>query len=221
MADPLSNLTQSELLALALEASRRGDAGHSLAYLKEAAGRADASVQALFLLGSEYAQLGLVVEAKVNMARAVALGDDFPLARFQLGMLHVTSGEADMAKAVWAPLAGLGGRHPHAYLVAFHQGMRHLVDDAFDAAVQALSEGLALNQINEPLNADMRRVIDAIEHLPGRKAATESGDGRVPSVSAVGAASYSAVVESPANAEEQVEPGHLFISAYTHRGKPH
>ncbi|KQV48444.1 hypothetical protein ASC95_21155 [Pelomonas sp. Root1217] len=209
MPDTLTNLTQTELLALALEASRRNDAGHALAYLKEAAGRADASVQALFMLGSEYAQLGLVAEAKASMAKAVELGDDFPLARFQLGMLHVTSGETDMAKAVWAPLAGLGAEHPHAYLMAFHRGMQHLVNDEFDAAVHTLSEGVALNHVNEPLNADMRRVIDAIEHLPGRQAAPQAlAEERVRVAPDTGAGS-------------EVEPSHLFISAYTRRGKPH
>ena len=209
MSDPYGNLTQAELLARALDALKRSDAGHALAYLKEAAGRPDASVQALFMLGSEYAQIGLVQEAKAQMARAVALGPDFPLARFQLGMLHVTSGEPEIATQVWAPLAGLGELHPHAYLMAFHRGMRHLVDDEFDAAVRALGEGLALNRVNEALNADMRRVIDAIEHLPGRQAASTSVE------------APSSAPEPAERAEAEIEPGHLFISAYTHRGKPH
>jgi hypothetical protein len=52
MDSSLNSLTQSELLALALEATRRGDAGHSMAYLKEAAVRGDVSADAMFLLGS-------------------------------------------------------------------------------------------------------------------------------------------------------------------------
>ena len=42
MSDTLQSLSQGELLALALEASRREDAGHALAYLKEASARPDA-----------------------------------------------------------------------------------------------------------------------------------------------------------------------------------
>ncbi|MFT7724445.1 MAG: hypothetical protein QM788_16715 [Roseateles sp.] len=218
--DSLTKLTQTELLALALEASRRDDAGHALAYLKEAAGRADASAHALFMLGSEYAQLGLAAEAKASMARAVELGPDFPLARFQLGMLHVTSGEVEAAKAAWAPLASLGTLHPQAYLAALHRGMLHLVADEFDAAVQALSEGVEQNHDNPPLNGDMRRVIDAIQHLPGRDGATSAAveaPAPVPG-SAVAAKPEDAVVSG---AEAGLEPEHLFISAYTHRGKPH
>ncbi|HEY8880846.1 MAG TPA: tetratricopeptide repeat protein [Roseateles sp.] len=211
MSDSLQLLTQSELLALALEASRRDDAGRTLAYLKEAGGRADASPQALFMLGSEYAQLGMMDDAKASMVRAVEVGPDFAIARFQLGMLHLTSGEVDAAKAVWAPLVMLGADHPQGYLAAFHRGMLHLVADEFDDAIAALSAGLAQNQENEALNGDMRRVIDAVEHLPGRS----------PQTPAPAAAPVQPEAASASTPDADVEPSHLFINAYTHRGKPH
>lgn len=211
MSDTLQSLSQGELLALALEASRREDAGRALAYLKEASGRADASPQALFMLGSEYAQLGLMDDAKASMARAVEVGPDLVIARFQLGMLHVTSGEVDAARAAWAPLAALSADHPQAYLATFHKGMLHLVADEFDAAVAALGAGLAQNLENEALNNDMRRVIDAVEHLPGRSPQAPA---------AVTPQPEAAPAPAPA-ADADVEPSHLFINAYTHRGKPH
>lgn len=211
MSDTLQSLSQNELFALALEASRREDTGRALAYLKEAGSRPDASPQALFMLGSEYAQIGLMDDAKASMARAVEAGPDFAIARFQLGMLHVTSGEVDAAKAVWAPLDALGAEHPQAYLAAFHKGMRHLVADEFDDALAALNAGLAQNQENEALNKDMRQVIDAIEHLPGRSPQTPEAAALQPET---------ATAPAPA-ADADVEPSHLFINAYTHRGKPH
>ena len=171
------------------------------------------------MLGSEYAQLGLAAEAKAHMSRAVACGEDFPLARFQLGMLHVTSGENELAKAAWAPLAGLAGEHPDAYLKAFHRGMRHLVDDEFDAALQALREGVTSNRVNEALNADMQRVIDAIEHLPGRQEMSTGAAGEGHAPAAIVPSQSSPLARGEADAD--VEPSHLFISAYTHRGKPH
>ncbi|MDR7271233.1 tetratricopeptide (TPR) repeat protein [Pelomonas saccharophila] len=212
MSDPLSTLTQAELLALALEASRRGDSGHALVYLKEAARRSDASARALFMLGSEYAQLGLASEAKASMSRAVEQADAFPLAHFQLGMLHVVSGENAAARAAWAALDGLASGHAESYLLAFRRGMQHLMADEFDAAVQALREGVAANRANEPLNADMRRVIDAIEHLPGRQATQETAGAALPP---------SPLPEPLSAALDDVDAGHLFISAYTQRGKPH
>lgn len=219
MSDALTSLTQVELLALALDASRRNDTGHSLAYLKEASGRADATPQGLFMLGSEYAQLGLATEAKEYMARAAQVGPDFPLASFQLGMLHLTSGEVEAAKSAWAQLAELDDLHPQAYLGTFRRGMLHLIADEFDAAVLVLREGIAQNQDNPPLNGDMSKVVDAIEHLPGRENTS------APAAEATPATPATAVVapkpnDTPSN-EEEVEPGHLFISAYTHGGKPH
>lgn len=211
MPDSLQSLSQTELLALALEASRREDAGRALAYLKEASTRPDASPQALFMLGSEYAQLGMMDDAKANMARAVEVGPDFVIARFQLGMLHVTSGEVEAAKAAWEPLSTLAQDHPQAYLATFHRGMLHMVADEFDEALAALNAGLAQNQENEALNGDMRRVIDAIEHLPGRAPAAPVAATPQPA-------------PEPAQASEaqsDIEPSHLFINAYTHRGKPH
>lgn len=215
MSDTLQSLTQGELLALAREASRRDDTGHALAYLKEASARDDASPQALFLLGSEYAQLGLMDDAKANMGRAAAAAPDFAIAHFQLGMLHVTSGEVDAAKAAWAPLALLGEDHPQAYLATFHKGMLHLVADEFDDAIAALTAGLGQNHENEALNTDMRRVIDAIEHLPGRSPEAQPA----PSVAAAPAQPDADAPAAAADAD--VEPSHLFINAYTHRGKPH
>jgi Flp pilus assembly protein TadD len=165
------------------------------------------------MLGSEYAQLGLAAQAKASMARAVELGPDFPLARFQLGMLHLTTGEVEAARAAWAPLATLSAQHPQAYLAALHRGMLHLVADEFDAAVRMLGEGVALNRDNEPLNQDMRRVIDAIEHLPGREAAPTPPTAQAPMDVAVDAAEP--------GGDPDVEPSHLFISAYKQGGKPH
>jgi tetratricopeptide (TPR) repeat protein len=213
MPDTLHSLSQAELLALALEASRLDDSGHALAYLKEASNRDDASPRALFMLGSEYAQLGLMDDAKASMARAAQADPEFAIAHFQLGMLHVTSGQVDAAKAAWAPLAMLGTDHPQAYLANFHKGMLYLVADQFDDAIAALNAGLAQNQENEALNNDMRRVIDAINHLPGRSPETAR-------VQAPAESTQSAAAATPA-VDGDIEPSHLFINAYTHRGKPH
>lgn len=209
MTDALVTLTHAELLALALEASRRDDSAQALACLKASASRADAPALALFMLGSEYAQLGLVDQAKAAFGQAVERGPDLPLARFQLGMLHMTCGEVDAARAVWAPLALLEASHPQAYLACFHRGMCHLAADEFAQAAQALGEGVALNQDNPPLNNDMRRVIDAIQHLPNHPGMLAAP--------AQGSQDPQAPQEGTSAAEA---PAHLFISAYAN-GKLH
>jgi tetratricopeptide (TPR) repeat protein len=221
MNDTLRALNQSELLALALEASRRSDSGHAMAYLKEAATRADASAQALFLLGSEYAQVGLFAEAAEHMSRALVVSPDLAIARFQLGMLHLTSGQPELAQAVWAPLATLQDGHPQAaYLKPFHRGMEHLIADRFDEALAALSAGVEANLENPALNGDMRKVIDAIQHLPG-SAAAAAPTTFPPVAGASGAGETQALAQAPGLEEDSLEPSHLFINAYTHSGKPH
>lgn len=249
MNDTLHALTQAELLALALEASRRDDTGHAMAYLKEAASRNDATGEALFLLGSEYAQVGLVTEALAQMTRAVTVAPGLAIARFQLGMLHLTSGAPEAALSVWQALAELDDAHPQGrYLKPFHRGLQHLVADRFDACLAELASGIAANTENEALNADMRKVIDAINHLPGRSstgadvgagvgqptvapvaapAAPQPPEPLAPEARPVAPADELTPTPAPASApepealDEQLEPSHLFISAYKHRGKPH
>lgn len=203
MSSPFVALTSEELLALAVEATRRGDSGHSMAYLKEAASRDDAPADALFLLGSEYAQIGLVAEAAASFERALEVAPGHALARFQLGLLHLTSGEPAAAQIAWGPLAELPPSHPHAaFLAAFHRGLVHLIKDEFAPAVRELERGIELNLSNAALNGDMRKIVDAVRSLPG----VDLNETNPP-----GAAS-----------DERVEDaaGHLFINAYT-RGKPH
>jgi tetratricopeptide (TPR) repeat protein len=155
------------------------------------------------MLGSEYAQLGMIEEAKDSMARAVDLDPGFPIARFQLGMLHLTSGDPQTALVVWEPLAVLDDRHPQAYLVWFERGMRHLIAGEFGAAVQALRGGVCVNQDNEPLSADMNRLVASIEQ------SMESGG------------SVGATAPSQPSSEADAALNHLFISAYAKSGLPH
>jgi len=202
MDRPLDLLTQSELLALAVEATRRGDSAHSMAYLKSAAERGDASAEALFLLGSEYAQVGLIGDARGCLERAVGLAPDYAIARFQLGLLYLTSGQPEPALETWAPLDRLEASHPQAaYLGAFHRGLRHLVKDEFPSAAQHLAQGIELNQDNPALNANMQRMLDEVRGLIARTPAIAEG--------------------SAADADADEEPAsHLLINAYT-GGKPH
>lgn len=219
MHNPLATLTAEELLAIALEASRRGDTSQAVTCLKEACDRPEATASAFFMLGSEYAQLGMVPEAKAAMARAASISPSFLLPHFQLGMLHLTSGEVDEARAAWSPLADIAEPHPQAYLATLRRGMLHLIDDEFDAALLLLGRGVAQNAENEPLNADMRRVIDAIEHLPGRHAPQASMDSGPRQPAAPPRPPPD--ITSPSGDEAEVDAGHLFISAYTQSGKPH
>ena len=57
-----------------------------------------------FLQGALLADQRQYGEAATAMRRAVELAPDFVLARFQLGFLELTSGQATAALAAWGPL---------------------------------------------------------------------------------------------------------------------
>src|SRR5260221_244134 len=65
-----------------------------------------------FLRGSVLAGLRRYEEARVAMQRAVEIAPHYALARFQLGFLEVTSGDAAAAEATWRPLDAPPGDSP-------------------------------------------------------------------------------------------------------------
>lgn len=117
-----------------------------------------------FLRGSMLAGSGRPIEAHASLSRAVALAPDFALARFQLGFFELTSGEAARALATWEPLDALPSDH---YLALFVKGLRHLIQDHFLEAIEALRKGIGVNDENPPLNRDMQLLIDECSRLAG------------------------------------------------------
>jgi hypothetical protein len=123
-----------------------------------------------FLRGSLLAGLQRYGEAREAMQAATTLSPDFILARFQLGFLEFTSGDAAAASATWAALRNLPERAP---LRLFVDGLEALAADQFDEATALLAAGIAENTTIQPLNADMQLIIDTIRQAhPG----PEQGD---------------------------------------------
>ena len=113
-----------------------------------------------FLQGSFLAGNQDYAAAVSAMRRAVDLAPQFDLARFQLGFLLLTSGQAYAAQEAWGPLYSLP---PGTYLRLFVEGLSHLIRDEFSQAVAALEDGIGRNDENEPMNADMRLIIAGID----------------------------------------------------------
>jgi tetratricopeptide (TPR) repeat protein len=163
MSSALASLDQTELLQLAIHANQQQQAGQALAYLKEATSRTDATAAAHYLLGAEYAHLRLYDRAVAGFESAIAIDPSLAIARFQLGLLLMTCGEADRALDVMAPLEQVMAKDG---LALFAQGLRHLAHDEFAQAAASLTEGMQLNQDNPALNADMQKIVDQIAALP-------------------------------------------------------
>jgi hypothetical protein len=119
-----------------------------------------------FLIGSEHAAAGDFASAELAFARAVLLAPDFPLARYQLGLLQFTSQRAPVALLTWAPLLSLPETDalPH-----FVRGFTALAADAFGDALRHYRTGLACNPPNPAVCSDILQVVDAVEKLQRRE----------------------------------------------------
>lgn len=124
-----------------------------------------------FLQGSLRAAVQDYDGARAAMRHAVDLAPDFAVARFQLGFLLLTCGEAHAAQEAWGPLHGsVAG----TYMGHFVDGLTHLIHDRFDQAITALEAGIAINEENPAMSADMRLIID--EAREKTRAAGTSGE---------------------------------------------
>ncbi|RQR52926.1 hypothetical protein DIE19_27430 [Burkholderia sp. Bp9126] len=116
-----------------------------------------------FLRGSIYAGSQRRAEARVDFARAVALAPDFDIARFMLGLVDLLDGHVQDAAACWEPLdeeqSGRGA------LWLFKTGMLALCDDRFDAALDWLKQGIAVNERYPGINAYMEGIVAQIGAL--------------------------------------------------------
>jgi tetratricopeptide (TPR) repeat protein len=108
------------------------------------------------LLAAEYAQVGEYSRAGLEFYHVLALNPDAHLARFQWGLLELTSGEVRRALEVWAALDPLPEGAP---LRLFKQGMEALIRNEFGACRRLLNQGIQANTDNSPLNDDMRRIL--------------------------------------------------------------
>jgi hypothetical protein len=135
----------------------------------------------LYLLhGSALLGDGRLIEGHRSLSRAVEIAPDFAIARFQLGLFQLTSGEAGNALGTWGRLDSLPDGH---YLRRFVDGLRCLIRDDFRGAIGHLREGIRLNSENPPLNNDMQMVIDRM--LPLLDGAADQGDGAISETSLI------------------------------------
>ena len=158
--DTLAKLDQAELFKLALHATGSGDSGAAIAYLKEAVERPDATAMAHYLLGAEYAQIGMFDRATDHMEAAIALAPALAIARLQLGLLWLGANQLERGVEVLTVLQELSEHDP---LRHFGSGLLQLAQGDAAAARQSLRSGMALNTANAALNADMQRIVEKIE----------------------------------------------------------
>lgn len=160
MTDQSAELTAEELMHLAMHAIGHNSPDKAITLLKKVLAIEPQNGKAHYLLGAVHAEIGMYDQAAEEMAIALDLEPDLHTARFQLGLLNLTSGKVESAEEIWEGLNHLGERDP---LYLFKTGMLHLVKDEFRQCVDALKTGIELNGFNEDLNNDMRRVMQDAE----------------------------------------------------------
>lgn len=145
-----------------------------------------------FLKGSLLAGLKRYDEAMTAMTRAVEVAPGYAVARFQLGFLKLTSGDAMGAAQTWLPLET--DLPPEEPLRLFATGLTLLAQDQFETAIEVLRAGIARNTVNPAMNGDMQLIIDeALVKIAERDAAK-----------AVEAAAGSADEEEPTSAVDML-----------------
>lgn len=159
MSESHSSLNQEELLHLAIEATRRGEHGAAISYLKEGIVRFPKDGKLAYVLGAEFAQIGMYDKAEEEMARAIELDPSLLTASFQLGLLRMTLGKVDEAKLAWSALDTLADDNP---LRLFKNGLELLAAEQYQEARALLEQGIALNSFSPELNRDMQNVLSAI-----------------------------------------------------------
>jgi Flp pilus assembly protein TadD len=162
-------LDAEELFTLGVKASRANDSVAALACLKQAIAKDPTHAEAHWLLGAEYASLGMPDRARASLEQAIELGPQLHTARFQLGLLQLTSGFVEEARGIWQPLDELPLADP---LRLFKQGLLHMVNDEFEQALAQLQQALATPGLDTALRGDMDMVVQQIQSRAAAKEAT-------------------------------------------------
>lgn len=158
MSKPQRDPIQELLQAL----GREKDAAGRARLLEAAAQRHPTDARIYLLIAGERMSERNVDGAEAAYIAALSLAPEFHIARFQLGLLQLTSGRPAAATATWALLDVLDEKAP---LRLFKEGLLLMIQDRFDEAKTRLREGIERNKENLPLNKDMQMVIERIDRM--------------------------------------------------------
>lgn len=150
------------------------DASHDLAELRRAAIDDPRNGVLRFLLAAELAHLQDYDGALLEFSAAIALDPTLDIARFQLGLLHLTLTQVDHALAVLRPLENLADDNP---LKHFQRGLVALIRDDTPEFLRSMQRGTELNSTNPALQRDMQLLVDRISQAsttPGTKTRSDA-----------------------------------------------
>ncbi len=158
----MSSFDSEESFFLALNAISEGSHDRAINHLKEI-NSGEYHGRAQYLLGAEYAEIGMYERAKQFFQAAIAEESVREMAILQKGLLHVFLAENDDAKLCLSSiLQNVDEENP---LYWFAHGISLSLDAKYQEAIDSLSKGIKLNHVNEPLNQDMQNYIASLSRL--------------------------------------------------------
>lgn len=181
-------LDSEELLQLAVLDSAADRHDTAIVKLKKAVALDPRNAKALYMLGAEHAEIGLMERAIEEMTRALEVDPALETAHFQLGLLLYSLGRVPEASDRWDQLSYLGDDHP---LVAFKTGLLLLNDNKLEEAELMLVRARdSVVSASAPLRADIEKVLANTrrhrEQLAGKESSEASGN--TPRISGAGLA---------------------------------
>lgn len=197
-----------ETIQNAINASQSNDAQIAIQLFTEASTLNPSSAIPHFLVAAEFMELGQTEQAEAAYARAVLLNSQLHIARFQLGLLFLTTSREEMALVTWEPLLSLEPTNP---LRLFAEGFAAMLSNTPEVAVNCFEQGIIQNQENPPLNADMQRILSQLKTQIETKV-NESTPEAMSQITAIDASKESTSEE---------ETNHFLLSNYQQHGTLH
>ncbi|MDH2239982.1 hypothetical protein N5K27_27165 [Pigmentiphaga sp. GD03639] len=165
-------LCDDQTLARILDAMR-ADSPDAREQLTNALKTWESDARLHFLLGSVMASDRDYAGAELEMIKAVGLSPETDIYRFQLGLLQLTCGSAEAARATLSPLAGFPGSQEG--LKVFASGLMALLNDDMTVALDHLQRGVQLNTQHPELNHDIGLIVEKLKAALPRQDQHESG----------------------------------------------
>lgn len=155
-------LSNDELFHFAVDASVNARHDVAIKYLKELTNKEPDHLDGLYLIGAEYAQVGLYDLAIDFMQKALTVNPELRIANFQLGLLFMSTDRYNEAKETWSIIHS---DNENDYLSLFSEGLTSLVDNNSIETKRLLTMGIEKNLENVALNNDMQNVLDSLSEI--------------------------------------------------------
>jgi tetratricopeptide (TPR) repeat protein len=152
--------TYESKMQRALDESAAGNFEQAVTLFQSAADSDTSTGVPYFLMGAAFAQAQQLDKAEAAYANALLLSPDLVTARFQLGLLQLSSGRAAISMLTWQPLQNLPADDP---IRGYVLGYVALAQDKFQESIEHFKAGLGLPQDNQALKLDIEKTIRAIE----------------------------------------------------------